>query len=165
MLTFFLVGTFWFWALLIVSFIAITCLSEEAAPGWATAVAIGTGLLLQFFGGVPIFSWLRHNPKEFLLSLVGYLLAGVLYSIVKWTSFIKKKAKSDFAYSKTPDKVKVDEHSDRIIGWMAFWPCNAAWTLLNDPIRWAFETIFDKTKALFQRIADKAYQSVEQKQK
>jgi len=161
----FIVGTFWFWALIVVSFTILVCLSEEASPGWATGVAIATALILQFFGNVPIFTWLRHNPKEFIFSLFLYLLAGVVYSIGKWSVFIKKKAKKDFAYSKKPSTVMVDEHSDRIIGWMVFWPWNAAWTLLNDPIRWAFESIFEKTKALFQRIADKAYQRAAQDQK
>jgi hypothetical protein len=167
MFTIFLFGTFWFWTLLAVAFLAITTLSEMAEPGKATTIVVIVALLLQFFGKINVFGWLFHHPKEFLLFLFAYLLIGVVYSILKWISFIRQKVKTDFEgrlrIQGVPESPKVDVHSTRIIGWMSFWPCNLVWTLLNDPVRRLFELTFEYTKSIFQRIADRAYEKAAQK--
>jgi hypothetical protein len=167
MFTLFLFGTFWFWALIALAYVTITILTEIDAPGWATITAVVTALLLQWFGQINIFQWIKLHPTELLIYLFAYLLIGLIYSVLKWTSFIHKKAKSDKeGYDRHHYDMKeflaprVEDFSSRIIGWMAYWPCNIVWTLLNDPIRAFFEWLFTVTKSLFQRIADHAYANI-----
>lgn len=39
-----------------------------------------------------------------------------------------------------------NQHIDKIINWMAYWPLSLTWTLINDPIRriarWLYKTLF-----------------------
>jgi hypothetical protein len=168
MFTLFLFGTFWFWTLIAVTYISITIFSERGDPTVATIVMLGTAVLLQCFGKINIFPWILSHPKELILYLFGYLVFGVGYSLVKWMSFIRKDAREtkerfieyDNLNPKNIHVPRVEDYSSRIIGWMIYWPCNLVWTLLDDPIRALFEWIFERTKGLYQHIANQAYASV-----
>ena len=86
---------------------------------------------------------------------------------MKWSLFINKRAREEYSTTLKVklDVPKVEYHAGRIIGWMEFWPISLVWTLINDPIRAFFEAIFEKTKGLFQNIADSAYAKVQKTEK
>jgi hypothetical protein len=48
----------------------------------------------------------------------------------------------------------------RITRWMSFWPMSALWTLINDPIRRAFEEIYHLISKALQEISDAAFADV-----
>ncbi len=54
-------------------------------------------------------------------------------------------------------KPRLRDHKGQIITWMAYWPWSVFWTLLNDPIRWAFEEIYALIHGWFQSVADDAF--------
>jgi len=156
--TLFLVGSFWFWTLLTVAFTALSVFTEKGLVWWGTFTALATALLLQFYGNLHFFTWAYKHPKELILWGLAYLAIGMLYSVLKWSLFINKKAKADIRNSVHAPAPMVEYHAARIIGWMEFWPIGLIWNVINDPIRFAFETIFEKTKGLFQSIANSAYE-------
>ncbi len=52
-------------------------------------------------------------------------------------------------------------HKARILGWMSYWPWSASWTLLKDPVRKAFLSIYHHLADYLQEISDKAFRGVE----
>jgi hypothetical protein len=80
--------------ILIVSIIAaiVTMISLEVEEeGWATtAVSIALALLLWNYGR-DIWSFVKDDYGTTLLFVLGYLIAGVVWSFLKWNEFVKKK--------------------------------------------------------------------------
>lgn len=54
------------------------------------------------------------------------------------------------------------QHKARIITWMSYWPWSATWTLVNDPVRRIFRTLYHEIAGQLQRIADRAWAGVPQ---
>ncbi len=52
-------------------------------------------------------------------------------------------------------------HKARILRWMSYWPWSAAWTLLKDPVRKAFLSVYYQIAERLQEISDKAFRGVE----
>lgn len=63
----------------------------------------------------------------------------------------------DRAKLPTEFPIAVSDHKGKIIGWMAFWPCSLLWTLINDPVRNAFEAIYDRIGTSLQRMSDRVF--------
>ena len=80
--------------ILIVSIVAaiVTMISLEVEEeGWATtAVSIALALLLWNYGR-DIWSFVKDDYGTTLLFVLGYLIAGVVWSFLKWNEFVKKK--------------------------------------------------------------------------
>ncbi|MHA2279790.1 MAG: hypothetical protein ACXAC5_02710 [Promethearchaeota archaeon] len=80
----FIVGTFWFWALIICEGLWLFGVSKHER-GWASAVSLVlTALLLCFFGDVNIFAWIWQHPLMTVYYFIGYLVIGAAWSVVKW---------------------------------------------------------------------------------
>lgn len=80
----FLIGTFWFWALLAIEFIALLAFVEHECPGWAIFSLVGACCLLQFFGDVPMIYYITHNPWIIVAGLGIYVLIGAPWGCLKW---------------------------------------------------------------------------------
>jgi hypothetical protein len=50
-------------------------------------------------------------------------------------------------------------NKSRITAWMAYWPCSAIGTLLNDPVRRLFNFLFSQFKALYQKLSDHVFRN------
>lgn len=105
---------------LIVSIVAaiVTMISlETEEEGWATtAVSIALALLLWNYGR-DIWSFVKDDYGTTLLFVLGYLIAGVVWSFLKWNEFVKKKIN---IYKKTKAELIVarpdfDENSDKSV--------------------------------------------------
>lgn len=89
LLTLFAVGTFWFWALLVVHFCVLLALIEYEKVGWATISLIAAFALLHFFGDFNIVAAALHNPVTALVVAGCYFVAGTVWSVVKWWFFVR----------------------------------------------------------------------------
>jgi hypothetical protein len=102
MLTFlaalFAFGTLWFWLLLFIDFVIITALVENESGTWATIVAIGSILGLNYLLKLPILKTIHDNPLHTAELIALYFLLGAGWSIFKWWTFLHKgsKAYDDF---------------------------------------------------------------------
>jgi hypothetical protein len=86
--TIFAVGTFWFWALLATEFCFLMgCMSNENGI-LATVSLASTVALLNVFGSVPIVNYFFANIGTTLLYVAVYFVAGTIWSIVKWYSYV-----------------------------------------------------------------------------
>jgi hypothetical protein len=52
-------------------------------------------------------------------------------------------------------------HKARILWWMSYWPWSALYTLLKDPVRKAFLSIYHHLADYLQEISDKTFRGVE----
>jgi hypothetical protein len=52
-------------------------------------------------------------------------------------------------------------HKRQIVAWMAYWPWSATWTLLKDPVRKAFQSIYHHVQGHLQEISDRAFKGID----
>lgn len=52
---------------------------------------------------------------------------------------------------------KARGHKSTILMWMTHWPFSAVWTLLNDPIRRIFKSIYARLVGTLQKISDRLF--------
>lgn len=60
-----------------------------------------------------------------------------------------------------PLPLKVREHKSLILAWMAYWPASLVWTMANDPVRRAFEAVYDRIGGSMQRMSDRKFSGYE----
>src|SRR5262245_39349569 len=87
--TVFAIGTFWFWVLIAVEMTLLVTLVECEQSVWATLSVACTLIVLQVFGGIPVWQFLLHNPLVIVLALASYCALGTGWSIVKWWLYVK----------------------------------------------------------------------------
>ena len=89
--TLFALGTIWFWLLLLIDFVVITALVEHEEGVWATIVAVGTIIGLNYLWKLPILATIKANPLYTAILIASYFALGVGWSIFKWVLFLKKQ--------------------------------------------------------------------------
>lgn len=87
------VGTFWFWALVIAVCIAMVILVEIEKAGFAFLVLLATLGIFQFASDFNVLEYVWHHPLNLFMGIVAYAIVGVLWSLVKfrWYMFIKRE--------------------------------------------------------------------------
>lgn len=75
-------------AALFVVFVVECLLLEVEHWGWATATLIATGLAVQFLHVADIWGFITHHTVDALLYVLVYLATGVVWSFIKWFSFL-----------------------------------------------------------------------------
>lgn len=169
--TLFALGTLWFWLLLAVSVISITALIENEYNFWADMVFVATILILYKLGcgsnlsGIGL--WISQHWFYSILIFIGYLIAGTLYSLIKWALFVSdgrdKLIRQNNNYYASDWKPAY--HKTRITHWMIYWPISGLWTLISNPIVKAFNRIFYKLEKVYQSISDKIMRDLIEKRK
>ena len=80
----FVVGSIWFWALIVVEAVWLFGLVKYE-KGWASGSSLLlTAALLCLFGNFNVFSWITYHPWNSVFYAAGYLVLGVVWSLVKW---------------------------------------------------------------------------------
>lgn len=123
----FVFGSFGFWTLLVVSsFVLLFCV-EKNHGGPATVTVIATLCLLNWFGQIPVFSYILKNPLVILPGVFGYFLIGAFWSIVKWFFYVKDQ------------REKYDSLKENFI------KQNSLSILVNEPIPDKFKELWTKS--------------------
>ena len=171
MITLFMMGTLWFWLLLIASVIAITALIENELNIVADIVFVATMVALYKLGCCQqmsnIGNWIAQHWFYSILIFLGYLIAGTGYSLIKWAIFLSDgrakliKTKSSF-YS---DHWTPANHKTKITHWMIYWPISGLWTIMSNPVKKAFDRIFDKLEFFYQNISNRIMKDLVEKSK
>jgi hypothetical protein len=84
LLELFVIGSFWFWALIIaeVAWVFGFVKYERGGPAFAGLVVLA--LVLWLLGDFNVFAWIWANPWELLAGVGVYLGLGVVWSLAKW---------------------------------------------------------------------------------
>lgn len=169
LLSFFVFGSIWFWAIMAIEIILLFAFVEQECFGYSfVSLAIFLGILC-LFGNFNVFSYITENPIECLKYLGYYLVLGVVWSYAKFTLVGSKlKRKIDLMrleYLKNVNtKVTTDEDwqrhlrsnldwkdkksleisnfAKRVIGWMAYWPISLLATVFKDILIDFYEFIY-----------------------
>lgn len=81
-------GSFWFWTLILCESVAIIYFLEHQKPGRLNMSIFLFLFLLWVFSDIPVVSYVFHNPVRIVATILGYLVAGTLWSIAKWYFFV-----------------------------------------------------------------------------
>lgn len=169
---FLMIGTFWFWLLLTLAagFIIFAIEVKESGTAATITLALTIGLLYLFGPRhelTNLFLFIVHNPLLIVIIFIGYIFAGTVWSIVKWWFFLKdewrdaKKRVSEGYYFKRP---KASEEKGRIMSWMFYWPFSGLWTLINDPVKRAFKSIYDFLENTYEKMSARVFKDLEEEQ-
>jgi hypothetical protein len=118
----FVVGTFWFWALVVAWIIMLFIFIENENGIGATISMIIFGCCLQFFGNVDFLGYVMENPLTIAMIVGSYFLLGGIWGCVKWWVFCRDRweeymeTKEEFLRSKglpagtkvVPDEFKLE---------------------------------------------------------
>jgi hypothetical protein len=113
MLELFVIGTFWFWALIIAEIILLFVFIENENGIGATVSLIIFGCLLQFCGNVDLIGFVMSNPLSILAVVGAYFALGAFWGAVKWWIFCRDRkeeyddAKAEFLAAKGHPGAKV----------------------------------------------------------
>ena len=177
MIALFAIGSLWFWLLIVVaSALIIFAIEEQESASWATVAMIGTFLLMFFFSGEKetyynFFRYVLEHPITDIVVILSYLLAGVVWSFVKWYFHLLKckgeferrgRRPSDNQYYDIPN---AKDEKSKIISWMTYWPFSLTWTVINDPVRKAFSFIHDRIQGSYQKMSDNMFKDFKKKEK
>lgn len=186
---FFIFWGVWWW-LLVAAVIVVDILFLEYDNGTGATFSLAAfAALMFFFGDWNPFPWMAANPLWTIGSILGYFVAGSVWSIVKWyfhclnvrdkydeikdaffeehkitdgkvSSQLKSEWKERLRYSEFSGgsiAPVARKHKSTILMWMTHWPFSAVWTLLNDPIRRIFMSIYARLTGTLQKISDRLF--------
>ena len=214
----FMIGTFWFWAILAVEFVLLILCTEYESPFWAGFSLLCVLGALQFMGNVPVIAWCAENPLKLGGCIAGYFVIGTFWGCIKWWFYVRRcrekyyelredwmaglkqrianlkrsggsesNAEEIAAYQSVLKegcitgsakkywtiyvrqtgtrrsilKPLVSRNKRRILLWMAWWPWSAIWTVINDPVRKIFRTLYNSIKGWLQAVADRMYRDID----
>ncbi len=81
-------GTIGFWILVIAEIIClIGCMAKDRGS-WATVSLVVTAVILNWLSGIPIIQWVGGHFWLALAYAAGYLVAGTVWSVIKWYSYV-----------------------------------------------------------------------------
>lgn len=90
LLALFAIGTLPFWLLFAGLVGVILLLTELEAKELTTTVAIATIAVLWALWPTPVLPWIAENFIWLLAGLIGYVAAGAVWAVVKWTFFVSR---------------------------------------------------------------------------
>jgi hypothetical protein len=183
MLTLLAIGTLWFWVALVVLLVVITVVVESESGTWATVVTVGSLLGINYLYKLSLFTLAVSNPSHTLGLLLVYLVAGVVWSLIKWYFYLHERLKEfnesqakflkdnkatemtpalaaqftgSYSYTGIPT---AKGHKADLTRWATYWPFSVVGSLLNDVVRKTWVYIFDLLQSTYQRMADSMFAS------
>lgn len=159
-MTFLMYGTLWFWIVIVAAFICIIVATEkESGLGSTTTMLITIALFFMFGNKVHIsnlFSYCSSHVLIFIGAIVGYLILGTGWAILKWYSFILKQL-DRMRRGESFEVPKVKDHKQGIMAWMLYWPWSLIWTIIDVPVKRAYLFIYNLIASRLQRMSDNIF--------
>lgn len=88
LLALFMVGSFWFWALMVLMTCLMLVFIENEKPFWATSAILLTFGALHFFGDFNVFAAAVRHPVTAVVMTAAYFVLGTVYAVFKWWRFV-----------------------------------------------------------------------------
>lgn len=160
----------------LVAFVFVTFLTETERFGWGTLATIGTLVVAQWLHWADILGFARANALMSAVYFGGYIVAGVVWSFVKWFSFLMRfrdvlkeidvpgsehYRETSYRGNSLNQKPMAARNKKKITAWMIFWPFSMVGTVLNDPVKRIFTFLFGRFKHLYQKMSDRVFKDVD----
>jgi hypothetical protein len=129
-----------------------------ANPGKVVLMVLGYFVVGTVWG---IIKWFLHVNRELerynekkaeWLQHYETVTPGVISTSEEALAF--KNSIGGYGYQMPP---QAREHKSDILLWMSYWPFSCLWTLINDPIRKIFRTIYTHIATSLQKISDRMF--------
>ena len=162
-------GTFWFWVVCIIATCVVIAALENDSPGGAFVTLAITVIVCYILGSGStwgIIGLILTSPKTMVLLILGYFVAGTIWSFVKWYFFLldKKDEYLEAVDMNTGRAIRVSEYKPevrrykgKIISWMCYWPFSLLWSLVGDFLKRAFRSILEWTQGIMQKMSDHVF--------
>lgn len=170
---------FTLWELILTPTFFIILLASVANEKWygAWAIFIVSAITIHFVSpAYSLFTFIYNNPLDFLLRVVLYILIGLLWSFIKWYSYVKSRVATYLDQKKEWDEDATREeyrkpkltsftpdasnNLDRLFGWAAFWPWSLLWAILSDAVKIFYEWLIVKLSGVYNWITKLAFKNV-----
>lgn len=90
LISFAMLGTLWFWVCALLAIVSIWSVrGDNVAP--PLICAFFAVFVLNYFGDIPIFAFIKDNPADIIIYVLGYMAVGVIWGFVKWVLFVQNK--------------------------------------------------------------------------
>jgi hypothetical protein len=145
-IAFFALWSVGFWLLLgIASVLFMVACEKDLLP-----LSIITTLILVGIYHAPIAA-IVANPVILLIGFVVWTVAGVIWSVWRWSRYVVKTIKEahggDVKY-----QLQLSRNKTRIINWIVYWPWSLIWNITGD----FFTGIYEAMEGVYQKILDRA---------
>lgn len=174
----------WFWLLATAVIIAAIISVENEKFVVTTPIVVAGVAGLVYLSHVDVIGWVTANLGTVATAFGAYLVAGVVYGVIRYIFFVHKIADrlAEWAnqYGYNPKQltrqqardfasyagvrqfpIKVADSKKRITFWMIYWPFSAPWTLVNEPVKRFFNFAYGRVAGLLQGISDRVFSDVE----
>lgn len=158
----------------VVVFVICCVLTETEHWRWTTLVVIASCIAVQFLDVVNLWGHVRERTLATALTVLGYLALGVVWSFVKWLSFLLAFRRARRRARETPPRPgyhdswhlgtyrgqllgkvpKAADNKGRIVVWVSYWPFSLLGTLVSDPLHLFVRYLFECLSSSYQRVAD-----------
>lgn len=172
MLELFVLGSFWFWVLLVVTFGLLTGYvnrNKDDDGKIATFFFVASLALFFFLGNKDLFfsllDYIKNKPLGFIGYVAGYLSIGAVWSIVKWYYFlIDYKNKYLSEKSNYPNRTltipTASEYKSDIIMWMTYWTVSLFWTLIHQWVGKIWTKIYQNLEGVYNKISKNIFKDI-----
>lgn len=149
------------WTVVLFGIIVAT---TENELGWVSFIVLAIGVtVMELAGASALWPWVVENPLRLVVYLVGYLIAGGLWSLFKWWLFVRRRMPEvkeafqrwsrdhasapmdEFIASSYHNPVSLSDNTnqERIMRWMIWWVPSLFWTLLSDLLISIWNRVYD----------------------
>jgi hypothetical protein len=163
----------WGWIFGAAFFLIVVAALEFENGSAATVATVAAAVAAYFIGWIDV-AWILDNPGVLAGYALGYLGAGAAWCVIKWyfhllrfrdkarirlenRKFANDAERNDAKKALYENRPLASENKSLLITWMAYWPFSFVWTIVNDPVRRAFNAIYSHLAGLLQRISDRVF--------
>lgn len=150
----------WFWVLISVYAGVIIYLVEDISEEKMPAVWTSLGLFaaLYFLGGeneiIQFLQYIKNEPFDFIMQVVGYLILGVVWSFVRWILFLKEE------YKHNKERLQASKYTSQLASWVSFWPLSLLWFIIKFPIEKVVPYIVKNFGGMYQKVSDSIWAKI-----
>lgn len=157
---------------------------EENTGGFISLVIYGA--VVHFFCHINLFSFIQDHWKDLAIGASLYVVAGILWSIIRWTLFVRDTrdaylaAKAAVDQTLPQDKIQARyaeiqqefkySHKfppqplyfqEKIISWTAYWPVSIVSFVFSDLVVRFFNRIYKTFSGIYTKISDSAFSGLD----
>lgn len=132
--------------------------STEHGLWGAFSLVAATAAYVVFFNkgaATTAWDWILVHPLQLGLSVLGYIIAGVVWSFFKYYSYIregKRRGVSKVSFASM-------DNTERAITWTAYWPISIGIHVLGDGVYKMFRWVYDQVSGVYDSILERVYKS------
>jgi hypothetical protein len=180
----FIIGSFWFWALIVVATILLFVYDHVESGLGSTIVLLVSFACLQWLGNVDLLGTIISHPWKISGAVIMYFIAGMIWGTFRWYLFcmdireqyLKLKENWDLERKSHPELLpwedyvrrmisteippKAYKHKATIIRHMSYWLVDIIWWCVSDFVVRICKIIYQHISAFLQKISDRVFADI-----